>query len=388
MKDDLRRGIKGQLVGLNLWVVCVFLGFLLYVALLSSFFGFVLVVLILLLFLIGTFRVLRGLFLIIRGSTNRSGRILATLSVMMLLTSPFMIGLSFISPAPINYIILQVGLWSFLASIILPYLKGRGLLTGIPAILSSTVFSIVILGFILFGRVTLPWTLPFGLAMTYFIFLEITLFLSYLRALKLEELDPSSGTGVSITPVVGSPTLYPRAQSLGDLKADMEPHSRKETLEMDPSEILRPSEKSIEEPKVKSFEDFVNEMGVPSPRTPPSGTRSTSGTTSQMKFKSTSQQGKRIEAEVEEERYLDMEDILMDGEDLYSILKVPRSATLLEMRKAYRKRALLYHPDLNRGVGELYRETINEEMRKLNKAKEVLFDPLKRSEYDRRLKLI
>ncbi len=376
MKDDLRRGIKGQLVGLNLWVVCVFLGFLLYVALLSSFFGFVLVVLILLLFFIGTFRVLRGLFLMIRGSTDRSGRVLGTLSVLMLLTSPFVIGLSFISPTPINYFLLQVGLWSFLASIILPYLKGRGLLTGIPAILSSTGFSIVILGFILFGQVTLPWGLPFGFAMTYFIFLEITLFISYLRALKLEEFVPSSGTGVSITPVVGSPMIFTRGQNFSDLKADLEPISRKNTPEIDPSDIRRTSERSVEKPKVKSFEDFVNEMGVPSTRTPPSGTRSTSGTSSQLKFKTIPKQEKKIEAEVEEEIYLDMEDILIDGEDLYSILRVPRSATLLEMRKAYRKRALLYHPDLNRGVGELYRETINEEMRKLNKAKEVLFDPL------------
>jgi DnaJ-class molecular chaperone len=81
-----------------------------------------------------------------------------------------------------------------------------------------------------------------------------------------------------------------------------------------------------------------------------------------------------------------MTHVLIDGEDLYSILRVDRQAGITELRKAYRKRALLYHPDLNREVGDLYRESINEEMRKLNKAKEVLFDHRKRAEYDRRLR--
>mgnify|MGYP001817651867 CR=1 FL=1 len=78
-----------------------------------------------------------------------------------------------------------------------------------------------------------------------------------------------------------------------------------------------------------------------------------------------------------------MDDVLMGGEDLYMILRVTRKSTLTELRKAYRKRALMYHPDRNRNVSEITRETINEEMRKLNKAKEVLFDPVKRSVYDR-----
>lgn len=62
--------------------------------------------------------------------------------------------------------------------------------------------------------------------------------------------------------------------------------------------------------------------------------------------------------------------------DYYEILGVSRTASQEEIRKAFRKLAKEYHPDVNReaGSGEKYRE--------INEAYEVLKDPEKRKKYD------
>lgn len=62
--------------------------------------------------------------------------------------------------------------------------------------------------------------------------------------------------------------------------------------------------------------------------------------------------------------------------DYYEILGVSRTASQEEIRKAFRKLAKEYHPDVNRdaGSGEKYRE--------INEAYEVLRDPEKRKKYD------
>lgn len=63
---------------------------------------------------------------------------------------------------------------------------------------------------------------------------------------------------------------------------------------------------------------------------------------------------------------------------LYEVLGVPRDATTAEIRKAYRKQALLSHPDKNPGdeVAEAF-------FRKVAVAYDVLSDDAKRSRYDR-----
>ncbi len=67
--------------------------------------------------------------------------------------------------------------------------------------------------------------------------------------------------------------------------------------------------------------------------------------------------------------------------DYYKILGVSRNAVLDEIKKAYRKKALKYHPDLTNGDMELEKE-----FKKSQEANEVLTDPKKKSAYDQFLK--
>ena len=62
---------------------------------------------------------------------------------------------------------------------------------------------------------------------------------------------------------------------------------------------------------------------------------------------------------------------------LYQILNVPKTATPAEIKKAYRKLALLKHPDKNPNDPQAA-----ENFQKLNKAYQVLSNPKKRQKYD------
>ncbi|HEY8820189.1 MAG TPA: molecular chaperone DnaJ [Dehalococcoidia bacterium] len=63
--------------------------------------------------------------------------------------------------------------------------------------------------------------------------------------------------------------------------------------------------------------------------------------------------------------------------DLYEVLGVPRTATAEEIKKAFRKLAMQYHPDRNSD------SSAEERFKEINTAFEVLSDPEKRAAYDR-----
>lgn len=64
--------------------------------------------------------------------------------------------------------------------------------------------------------------------------------------------------------------------------------------------------------------------------------------------------------------------------DYYEILEVPRSATADEIKKAYRKKALQFHPDKNPGNAEAEKR-----FKEISESYEVLSDERKRQMYDR-----
>jgi curved DNA-binding protein len=67
----------------------------------------------------------------------------------------------------------------------------------------------------------------------------------------------------------------------------------------------------------------------------------------------------------------------MNYKDYYKVLGVPQTATTEEIKSAYRKLALKYHPDKNRGD----KASLNK-FTDINDAHEVLGDPEKRKKYD------
>lgn len=62
--------------------------------------------------------------------------------------------------------------------------------------------------------------------------------------------------------------------------------------------------------------------------------------------------------------------------DPYAILGIPRNASDQQVRRAYRRLAKRYHPDLHPGAGS------SQQMRRVNQAWETLSSPRSRAQYD------
>ena len=66
------------------------------------------------------------------------------------------------------------------------------------------------------------------------------------------------------------------------------------------------------------------------------------------------------------------------AKDYYGILDIPRNASDAEVKKAYRRLAMQYHPDRNPGK----EKWANDKFKEINEAYGVLGDPQKRGQYD------
>ena len=62
--------------------------------------------------------------------------------------------------------------------------------------------------------------------------------------------------------------------------------------------------------------------------------------------------------------------------DYYEVLGLKKDATDADIKRAYRKLAAQYHPDVNHDPGA------EEKFKEINEANEVLSDPDKRARYD------
>ena len=75
--------------------------------------------------------------------------------------------------------------------------------------------------------------------------------------------------------------------------------------------------------------------------------------------------------------YTRLEDKMAEKRDYYEVLGVDKNASETEIKRAYRKVAKKYHPDMNPGDKEA-----EEKFKEAAEAYEVLSDPEKKSKYD------
>jgi len=68
--------------------------------------------------------------------------------------------------------------------------------------------------------------------------------------------------------------------------------------------------------------------------------------------------------------------------DYYAILGVPRSATEVEIKKAFKSLALQYHPDRNRHKSDVEQQEAGKKFKDIAEAHGVLSDPGKKKMYD------
>lgn len=70
------------------------------------------------------------------------------------------------------------------------------------------------------------------------------------------------------------------------------------------------------------------------------------------------------------------------NKDLYDVLGLQHGASEDEIKKAYRKLAVQYHPDKQQGKSDAEKKEAEEKFKEINEAYSILSDPKKKQEYD------
>lgn len=74
---------------------------------------------------------------------------------------------------------------------------------------------------------------------------------------------------------------------------------------------------------------------------------------------------------------------MAEKRDYYEVLGVDRNVTADELKKAYRKMAIKYHPDRQQGKTDAEKKAAEEKFKEAAEAYDVLSNPEKRARYDK-----
>ena len=72
----------------------------------------------------------------------------------------------------------------------------------------------------------------------------------------------------------------------------------------------------------------------------------------------------------------------MANKDLYSVLGLQHGASIDEVKKAFKKLAIQYHPDKQQGKSDVEKKQAEDKFKEINEAYSVLSDAKKKQEYD------
>ncbi|MGA1848814.1 MAG: DnaJ domain-containing protein [Thermoplasmatota archaeon] len=410
MYERSAKGVRLQLIGLNLWVVALVFTFALTVTP-PSIIQFLVAFIIFGLVSVGLIMFIIGLVYLLSGGKELENTNMVVTSLILLVLSPFVIAGGVFNIPPMNYIIIHIGLWMLLSSFVFPYFKIGGFITGLVALVVETAMLIYTLMVIMYSQLGITMPVVMALLGGYFLFLEFSLILSFLRIKRLQdEVQVVEGEGapgggdVEVVPAA-RPRPAPEVKRTGRMTFESTAAASKpntsgfRVLEYEFSSTTSSPQK-MEAANTKPPERPSPPHGTEPARRGPVVGRAINFEEAMKRARAKEKTreepvkpppekeipgGERYTIEDEEEIEISFEELYIDGQNLYEILRVQRDASSIDIRKAYRRRALLFHPDKNRDMGPLYAETIGREMRKINTAKDILLDTAKRSIYDRML---
>ncbi len=347
MRDRTQKGLTLEFIAYT--IMMLFTGAVSYLSLVSEdAMQDQMISLIILLLLPGIGLLLAGRFYLMLGARKVDNVPLTFVSLMLVISIPFisMIG-AMAGPAAVAIISFSFGL-PFVA-MALPYLKLGGKVPAILSMIMGTFTGLIILISIMSEVSSLPFfVLGVPLIVT-FLSLNTACLIALIRRRKTLKGEDRE---IQLTPApsVPNPFKQQRAAPLETQRTAKPSNPRGfRVVERETAPPLEHGE------PFQTFEEFVKDH-------------------------------RRTVSVKEEDVYITPGDLYIQGKDFYQVLRIPRSASHMEIKRAYRRMALLYHPDKNRDdMGPLYAEALREEMRKVNKAKEHLLDERRRREYDLKL---